>query len=212
MHARDRERDERAPRPVPDRVRHANPQLGTAGPPRTRASVIALQKLAGNRALTLSLGVQRQDIPAPPPAFPSVYNWWGWTGEDASLPNLLMSLWGLTCQDRLERGFYVWWNSETNHTVAGETVVGAPWMATERPMISYGPVPRDQPPWYPVGKCHTHPPPYPGYTRDNGPSDIDRRTEGDLAKLPGVVVDFRGSTTTKGDGTFYFYGPSRRVW
>ena len=144
MHARDREREERAPRPVPDRVRHANPQLGTAGPPRSWASVIALQSLAGNRALSLFLGVQRQDIPAPPPAFPSVYNWWGWTGEDASLPNLLMSLWGLTCQDRLERGFYVWWNSKTNHTVAGETVVGEPWATTERPMISYDTVRRDQ--------------------------------------------------------------------
>jgi hypothetical protein len=80
-------------------------------------------------------------------------------------------------------------------------------------MIDYGSVPRDQPPWYPVGKCHTHPPPHPGYTRDMiGPSDIDRSQESELGKLPGVVVDFRNSAYSKGDGEFYFYGPPRRIW
>jgi hypothetical protein len=45
-----------------------------------------------------------------------------------------------------------------------------------------------------------------------GPSDLDLSQEGDLAKLPGVVVHFRNSAFAKGDGEFYFfYRPPRRT-
>jgi hypothetical protein len=149
--------------------------------------------------------VQRQaDIPPPPPAYPSVYEWF------FDVSDAMGEAWNMTCQDGRERGFYVLWNEASNKSAPGPVVVGEPAKGCAAAHLSLGPVPADRKPVYPVGFFHTHPLAPPGCHKIGvGPSDVDKQTASDN-HLPGAVRDT--STTSSGarDSGTFFFGVTRR--
>jgi hypothetical protein len=160
------------------------------------------------------LTVQRQeartdDIPPPPPAFPDVATWPAVGSGDRAVFPTLLSMWALTCQDHTERGFAVMWNANTGEISAGDTQIGEPQKPEDTRARITLVIPPDRPPVYPVGQAHTHPPPFPGRTRDLGPSDIDLNTANGNG-LPGVVEDFATRQFKRNDGKTYLYGKHRR--
>ena len=151
--------------------------------------------------------LQRQapDIPPPPPAFPSVYTWLPHVFQDT------VGLWNLTCEDRCERGFYVFWNEKTGAIWAGDTAIGEAVSTCKAATIQLGPTPPDRPPVYPVGWFHTHPPPAPGCHKVAvGPSTIDQNTSRDL-KMPGALEDWATPSSGCRKSGFWFFGPTTRV-
>ena len=149
--------------------------------------------------------VQRQaDIPPPPPAYPSVYEWF------FDVSDAMGEAWNMTCQDGRERGFYVLWNEASNRSAPGPVVIGEPAKGCAAAHLSLGPVPADRKPVYPVGFFHTHPLAPPGCHKIGvGPSSVDKQTASDN-HLPGAVRDT--STTTSGarDSGTFFFGVTRR--
>ena len=154
--------------------------------------------------------VQRQrqdDIPPPPPAYPSIYTWFfDISGADVDFG----SLFNLTCEDGRERGFYVMWNEHANKSFAGPVAIGDRKRGCEAPRVNLGPVPPDRKPVYPVGFFHTHPLANPGCIKSKvGPSGVDRRLATDTG-LPGLVEDTGTTTSGCEDANFFFFGPVRR--
>jgi hypothetical protein len=154
--------------------------------------------------VAVSRQARDDDIPPLPPAFPHISQW-----PMSELSDTLSSLWGMTCQDRTERGFYVMWNEKTGKIWAGDTQIGQPQKPGDKRAYLNLVKPDDRPPVYPVGDAHTHPPPYPGYTSQVGPSDIDI-ADAKQGGLPGMVEDYKSPAFKKGDGSIYFYGKERR--
>lgn len=151
--------------------------------------------------------LQRQgpDIPPPPPAFPSVYTWLPHVFQDT------VGLWNLTCADRCERGFYVFWNERTGAIWAGDVAIGEAVATCKAATIELGPTPPDRPPVYPVGWFHTHPPPAPGCHKVAvGPSTTDQNTSRDL-KMPGAVEDWATPASGCRKAGFWFFGPTTRA-
>jgi Domain of unknown function (DUF4157) len=153
--------------------------------------------------------LQRQSIPPPPPAYPNVYQWFFdiTSQSSGSDPG---SLFGLTCSDGRERGYYVMWNENTNKSVPGPIEMGDQKKGCGAPHMSLGPVPADSKPVYPVGFFHTHPLASPGCHKIGvGPSDIDKGTAKSTG-LPGVVMDTKTPTSTCKDAGYFFFGPTQR--
>jgi len=156
------------------------------------------------------LSRQRSDIPPPPPAFPHFSQFF--LGEVATKIGELE----ITCQDRRERGFWIFWNLRTKVASVGETMIGKPApKECEKPArIEFGHMPPDRGDIVVAGVFHNHPPVRPGCTQlEVGPSKLDKATSSKL-KLPGLVQDFMKpgpNTSCKGNprGTFFF-GPARR--
>lgn len=160
----------------------------------------------------LSLGpsqIQRQDFPPPPPAFPDGHH------MILDMDNTEL-LWDLTCQDRRERGYFIFWDETTNKSSSGPVSTGDVWnncrAAAE---LSLGTVPFDQGHIYTAGFFHTHPPPPPGCHKTKvGPSDTDLALATRI-RLPGIVRDNSTPTARCVDerqGPFYFFGPSTREY
>jgi hypothetical protein len=144
-----------------------------------------------------------EDIPPPPPAFPSVYEWAFDVFDDAG------SLYGLTCEDRRERGFVTMWNEQTNKSFTGPTAIGDPAVGCNRAHINLI-FPDDRPPLFPVGWFHTHPPANPGCMKlAVGPSDEDKRTSQRLG-MPGMVMDTATPAADCKNSSYFFFGPARR--
>ncbi len=122
----------------------------------------------------------------------------------------------ITCNDRRERGFWIFWNESTKTAHPGDIAMGdpAPKDCSKPANIELGPMPRDRGNILVAGWFHNHPPQWPGcMSIEVGPSKKDRDTSSRL-KLPGLVQDFvkpGPNTTCTGNprGTF-FYGPPRR--
>jgi hypothetical protein len=158
--------------------------------------------------------VSRDDIPPPPPDYPSkmelatahLAN----SDYDDNIPSSLGHLWGMTIQDGLERGFPIYWNEKSGKVSLGQTELGPPHKPGARATIT---IPMDDPGkgTYTVGSGHTHPPPAPGYQAVTvGPSDVDISNLG--KKHPGFVHDFSTKACKKGDkGGLYFFGPDERT-
>lgn len=152
--------------------------------------------------------IQRQppSIPPPPPAFPSIYEWFfhvsGDTGE----------AFDRTCKDGRERGFYVMWNENSNKSSAGPLAIGDPAKGCVPASIQLGPRPYDSKPNYQVGWFHTHPLANPGCVKvEVGPSAVDKNTSKDN-NLPGLVADTKTPTSTCRDFGYFFFGPTRRSY
>ncbi|MGF6778258.1 hypothetical protein P3T21_003476 [Paraburkholderia sp. GAS334] len=146
-----------------------------------------------------------QDIPPPPPAFPSVSEWAFDVFDDAG------SLYGLTCEDRRERGFVTMWNERTNTSFAGPTAIGDPTVGCSTRAHIDLVFPADRPPLFPVGWFHTHPPANPGCRKlAVGPSDKDKKTSERLG-LPGMVIDTATPTADCKTSSYFFFGPARRT-
>jgi peptidoglycan hydrolase-like protein with peptidoglycan-binding domain len=149
------------------------------------------------------------DIPPPPPPFP--------TGPQMvlDLDNTAL-LWNLSCMDRRERGYYIFWNDTTKKSSSGPVVRGEPW-TTEHcrngAELHLGAVPPDHNHSFTVGFFHTHPPAPPGCRKTAvGPSQKDLDTAKDTG-LPGIVRDGSSPTASCADeqqGPFYFFGPNVR--
>jgi hypothetical protein len=147
---------------------------------------------------------QRTDDIPPPSPYPSANEWFWDIHDDAS------SLYGMTCQDGAERGFFVMWNEQTRKSSAGPTAMGAPAVGCSRAEIHLGPVPRDAKPLFPVGWVHTHPMANPGcHKLGVGPSKTDKDTSG-ATGLPGMVIDTRTPASPCADSGSYFFGPALR--
>jgi hypothetical protein len=161
-------------------------------------------QLQAARYADLGLTLQRQaDIPPPSP-FPSVTDWFWDIHDDAS------SLYGMTCKDRAERGFYVMWNQNTGKSFAGDTAMGAPATGCNPAEINLGPIPRDAKPIFPVGWFHTHPMANPGCRKVTvGPSRKDKDTSRSIG-LPGMVDDTRTPSSPCADSAVFFFGPTIR--
>jgi peptidoglycan hydrolase-like protein with peptidoglycan-binding domain len=149
------------------------------------------------------------DIPPPPPPFP--------TGPQMvlDLDNTAL-LWNLSCMDRRERGYYIFWNETTKKCSSGPVVRGEPWtteQCTHGAELHLGPVPSDHDHIFTVGFFHTHPPAPPGCTKKAvGPSPKDLETAKEVG-LPGIVRDGSSPTARCADeqqGPFYFFGPNVR--
>jgi Domain of unknown function (DUF4157) len=152
--------------------------------------------------------LQRQaDIPPPPPAYPSSSEWFfDFVGADVDFG----SLFGMTCEDGRERGFYVMWNERTNKSFPGPIEIGDPVRGCKTAHIELGPVPPDRKPIYPVGFFHTHPLANPGcHKLGVGPSPKDLQTAKDNG-LPGLVEDTITPTSTCRDAGYFFFGATRR--
>jgi hypothetical protein len=152
--------------------------------------------------------LQRQpDIPPPPPAYPSSYQWYSdLAGQDPTFS----SLFGLTCTDGRERGFYVMWNESTNKSYAGPVEIGDPAKGCASAHINFGPVPPDRKSIYPVGMFHTHPLANPGCRKiEVGPSKLDKDTAASTG-LPGLVIDTKTPTASCKDSGYFFFGPTTR--
>lgn len=153
---------------------------------------------------------QDRDIPPPPPAYPHFTQIF--FGDVAAKIGELE----LTCDDKRERGFWIFWNEAAKTAFPGDIAIGDP-----RPkdcstpaQVELGPMPSDHGKILVAGWFHNHPPCWPGCTQiEVGPSKHDKDTSSRL-KLPGLVQDFTEpgpNTSCKGHfrGTFFF-GPSRR--
>ena len=152
----------------------------------------------------------QHDIPPPPPlppAYPDRYTWFfDFVGAAVDFD----SLYGLTCKDGRERGFYVMWNQRTNKSFAGPVEMGDPAKGCESARIDLGLVPPDRKPVYPVGWFHTHPPTPPGCRKlEVGPSQIDKNTSKSIG-LPGLVEDTKTPTSSWKDTGYFFFGPTVR--
>ena len=147
------------------------------------------------------------DFPPPPPAYPSSYQWFNdVSGGDVDFNTLF----GLTCKDGRERGFYVMWNERTNKSYPGPVEIGDPAKGCVSASIQLGTVPQDRKPIYPVGWFHTHPLANPGCHKvDVGPSDTDKKTSATTG-LPGLVVDTKTPTSNCHDSGYFFFGPTTR--
>jgi hypothetical protein len=149
--------------------------------------------------------IQRQaDIPPPPPAFPNAAQ------MTLDLDNTVL-LWNLTCMDRRERGYYIFWDDTTNKSFAGEVHRGEVWTeCLKNANLNLGPVPPDTKHIYPVGFFHTHPPAPPRCRKTKvGPSDADLKFASRTG-LPGVLRDTSTPTANCAEeqqGPFYFFGP-----
>ena len=161
-------------------------------------------QLMGARYGSLGLTLQRQpDIPPPSP-FPSVTDWYWDIHDDA------ISLYGMTCKDGAERGFYVMWNQHTGKSFAGNTAMGVPATGCNPAEISLGPIPRDAKPVFPVGWFHTHPMANPGCRKLTvGPSGKDEDTSRSSG-LPGMVEDTQTTSSPCAESAAYFFGPTIR--
>ena len=101
----------------------------------------------------------------------------------------------------VERGFWIWLNTETGLYEAGETVLGEPCSGNDQAYVVLPPRPSDIPgspsptafgARYPVASFHSHPPAY--YRtegRDTGPSPDDERVDR-KNQVPGLVYDYIG--------------------
>ena len=101
----------------------------------------------------------------------------------------------------MERGFWIWLNTDTGLYEAGETVLGEPCSGNNQAYVILPPRPSDIPNLpsptasgarYPVASFHTHPPAY--YRtkgRDTGPSPDDERVDRNN-QVPGLVYDYIG--------------------
>jgi hypothetical protein len=183
------------------------PLDGESVDPQTAGQQPTVQESSGESHVT----VNRQDIPAPPPAYPNMTAQAGARTNDGDALSIdLTSLWSMSCADGLERGFPIHWNQKSGAIWRGDTVMG-PKRASpgDRAYIT---IPFDDPPGkdnFMVGSGHTHPPPSPGYkAKTVGPSDIDLGNLG--AKRPGMVVDFSTTASRRNDATLYFFGPETR--
>jgi hypothetical protein len=153
---------------------------------------------------------QGPDIPPPPPAYPHFSHIF--FGEVATKIGELE----ITCEDRRERGFWIFWNDATKTAHPGPIEIGdqAPKNCSKPASIELGPMPRDRRKILVAGWFHNHPPVWPGCAQSEvGPSKRDKDTSSRL-KLPGLVQDFvkpGPNTSCKGSprGTFFF-GPPRR--
>jgi Domain of unknown function (DUF4157) len=197
--------DQKAPDSSPDK------------PPDPSYSVILNENLfveddetsGGQAANASSSAVVRRapaDIPPPPPAFPSVYEWYFDIAQDAQ------SLFGLTCTDGRERGFYVMWNESSKKSFAGPIAIGDPAVGCTQAHIELGAKPGDKRPIFPVGWFHTHPLANKGCRKLTvGPSDLDKQTSKDLG-LPGMAEDTKTPNAPCSDAGSYFFGPIRRSY
>jgi hypothetical protein len=153
---------------------------------------------------------QNPGIPPPPPAYPHFTQIF--SGDVAGKIGELE----ITCGDRQERGFWIFWNESTKTAHPGDIAMGdpAPKECSKPASIELGPMPRDRGNILVAGWFHNHPPVWPGCQQiEVGPSKRDKDTSSRL-KLPGLVQDFMRAgpnTTCKGHprGTFFF-GPPRR--
>jgi hypothetical protein len=154
---------------------------------------------------------QGPNIPPPPPAYPHFTEFF--LGEIAEK----MAELEMTCRDRRERGFWIFWNESTKRAHPSDVAIGdeAPKDCSKPASIELGPMPRDSGKILVAGWFHNHPPVWPGCTQIQvGPSQRDKDTSSRL-KLPGLVRDFvkPGPNTScmRGNprGTFFF-GPPRR--
>jgi hypothetical protein len=176
--------------------------------PQEEPAATQLQASADSSA---ELSVRRQasdpriaDIPPPSP-FPGTDDWL--SGEVVDQAG---SLYGMSCQDRRERGFYVMWNQRTNKSFPGETAIGDPVKGCHPAEIHLGPMPPDRKPIFAVGWFHTHPPANPGCRKTGvGPSDVDKNTSRSSG-LPGMVADTVTATSPCGDFGYFFFGPEIR--
>lgn len=157
---------------------------------------------------TLGPLLQRQaDIPPPPPAYPDSSTWFfDFVGADIDFG----SLFGLTCEDGRERGFYIMWNEQKKKSFAGPVEIGDPAKGCAPARIQLGPVPPDRKPIYPVGWFHTHPRANPGCRKlEVGPSKLDKDTSAQTG-LPGLVEDTKTPTSSCRDAAYFFFGPRVR--
>jgi len=183
------------------------PLNGVSADQQSAGQQTAVQELPVGSDVTAS----RQDIPAPPPAYPNMTAQAAApTNEGDALSIVLTSLWSQTCADGLERGFPIHWNQKSGAIWPGDTVMGP--KRTSPGDRAYITIPFDDPAGkdnFMVGSGHTHPPPSPGYrAKTVGPSDIDRGNLG--AKRPGMVVDFSTTASRRNDAKLYFFGPETR--
>ncbi|MCL4266862.1 MAG: DUF4157 domain-containing protein [Anaerolineae bacterium] len=153
---------------------------------------------------------QSPDIPPPPPAYPHFSQIF--FGDVAAKIGELE----LTCDDRRERGFWIFWNLRTKVAAPGEISMGdiAPKECGKSASIELGPMPRDHGDIVVAGWFHNHPPLWPGCTQiEVGASKRDKDTSSRL-KLPGLVQDFAkpGPNTSCKDRprSTFFFGPPRR--
>ena len=101
----------------------------------------------------------------------------------------------------MERGFWIWLNTETDLYESGQMVLGFPSSGNEqagillppRPLDNpHSPIPTDSGACYPVASFHTHPPAYyQTVGRDVGPSIADERVDA-TNQVPGLVYDYIG--------------------
>jgi hypothetical protein len=164
----------------------------------TNATQQQTEKIYRQNDDSVSLG----DIPAPPPAFPNVYSWfWG-------VSDKMGELWGMSCEDKLERGFIVMWNEKSGKVFNEEVLIGT------HDLVWFQ-KPPDRAPIYPIGFFHTHTPVTAGFTRIVGPSETDKNTA-KYFQLPGIVYDFLDcsaqdcSDCRYKHAGYYFFGPMIR--
>lgn len=153
---------------------------------------------------------QDRDIPPPPPAYPHFSQIF--LGEVADKIGELE----ITCGDRQERGFWIFWNESTKTAHPGDIAMGdpAPKDCSKPAHIELGPMPRDRGHILVAGYFHNHPPQWPGCVSiEVGPSKKDKDTASRL-KLPGLVQDFTtpgpNITCAGSPRSTFFYGPPRR--
>jgi hypothetical protein len=122
-------------------------------------------------------------------------------------------LYDLTCMDRRERGYNVFWDETTKKSFHGDVIRGEPAKCGEAPKVSLGNLPPDRGHIYTVGFFHTHPPAGPNCKKTKvGPSAVDLKTAKDIG-LPGIVRDTstpQVSCADEHNGPYYFFGPPVR--
>ena len=126
--------------------------------------------------------------------------------NDVAVVSMTEAAWAATLADCtptnwMERGFWIWLNTETGLYEAGETILGfscsgnvqagvfLPLRPSDIPSL---PSPTSSGARYPVASFHTHPPAY--YRtlgRDTGPSPEDRDHD-TRDQVPGLVYDYIG--------------------
>lgn len=156
--------------------------------------------------------LQRQgpNIPPPPPPYPHFTEIY--LGEVADEITSLQ----LTCSDRRERGFWIYWDMNSRKAKPGDTVIGEPAPKDcSGASVNLGPMPKNRGNLLVAGYFHNHPPQWPQCRQITvGPSPTDRNTASRL-KLPGLVEDFMtpgANITCKGGPRgIFFFGPPRRT-
>ena len=124
----------------------------------------------------------------------------------AEIVSMTDAAWAATLADCtptnwMERGFWIWLNTENDLYEAGETILGEPCSGNNQAYVVLPPRPSDIPSLptptasgarYPVASFHTHPPAcYRTQGRDTGPSPDDERVDR-KNQVPGLVYDYIG--------------------
>ncbi len=187
----------------------AAPARALAGSAAGRAAP-AEERTAARDAGGIVLRRQLSEIPPPPPPYPHYTQMFF-----GAVPEKIGEL-EITCGDLRERGFWIYWNTETQRAFPGEVSMGepAPRGCTKPAHIELGPMPRDRGSILVAGWFHNHPPVRPGCEQvEVGPSQTDKQTSKNL-KLPGMVQDFMrpGPNTDcmRAPRGTYFFGRERR--